>query len=399
MQKISILLTVAIITFASFTIALGQASQPGLSNNEPPVAVDPFTLLPASDFVMDFQVRRIFDEAIPRVLAKSPAKLAQMNSLLNQLKASTGVDLRTIDRIVAGGVAPNMLNASFGSQGSMPVTEAVVVVQGRFNADALIAVGRIAGGDKVVKQEHAGRSFYTFPLDEKMTGNAMLVRQMNEAAVAAVDRQTLIFGTPSSVRASLEASQAGARSGANAELIRLATLNPHALIGVALNMKPSMNVMSAAQQKSSKPRRALDGIDLIGTPPAQDSSLTGGGNKDEFTKVLESIEQIYFSLGTTATAFDTLLVARTKTPEQARSLNEMLASFKQLLSGSGTQQTSATNLLNAFRTSIENNEFSIQADIKIADISSALADKPSPGIRKRSTATRAARPARAKRRV
>ena len=397
-KSISALLAMIVIVCASFSGAQGQSARINSSKTPSSVALDPLALLPASDVVIDINVRRLLVEAIPRALAQSPAKMAQMNTLLNQIKASTGLDVRTIDRLLIGATAPNALGAGFGLGGPTAANEAVVIVQGRFDAEALITLGRLASGGKFVKQEHAGKSFYTFTLSEQVAQNSALPRQVNEAALAVFDQHTFALGTPAGVRASLEASQTLARSGVNAELTRLATLNPNVLICVALNFKTSTNAGQAAGRSARRPKRALDAIDLIGAPSAQNFPSRNGGTPDELKRILESIEGVYFSLGMSDTTLDALLVARTKTIEQANGLNEMLADLRRMFQGNAAQRTSAASLMNDLHTSVENNEVRIQAVMRLTDISAALADKPSNGVTKRPSNAGAARPLKTRRR-
>jgi hypothetical protein len=338
--------------------------------------LDPLALLPASDFVADINVRRIFTEVMPRLFAKSPSKSAQMKAGLDQLKAATGIDIRMIDRIVIGGVRPDRAGAPYNPSESLTAGEGVMILQGRFDAGSLLALGKVAAGNKLVKQQHAGQSYYTLKINDALAKNSLVIGQTNEAALAAIDSRTIAFGTPSAIRHCLEANQSA--SLANEDLIRFIRTQQGAVLSMALSLKSSARFASTASQPSGKTaRRGLDSFDLVDKTSDRNLAVTQGGF-DEMTRVMESIEKLYICVGSYPENFDALLVARTRTAAQAQGLSDLLDSFKEMYSQASVQQPGGKSPFSDLRMSIEGNEVRVRIEMKPNDLAALFAEGQSP---------------------
>ena len=48
------------------------------------------------------KVKRVLDEAMPKLLSSSPAKLAEVNAQIDNFKTRTGIDPRAFDELALG---------------------------------------------------------------------------------------------------------------------------------------------------------------------------------------------------------------------------------------------------------------------------------------------------------
>ncbi len=247
---------------------------------------DTLALLPASDAIAYIDVRRLLTETIPNVLASDPTKLAQFNAELDKLKAKTGFDVRSFDRIAVGIPYSNP-------------SSAVAIARGSFNADALIAAGRIVSNGKYVEQKYNGKSIYNFTITEK-SKVAGKPNKLSQLYVAALDGNTLALGMDAAagVRAAMDARAGTATNRAGADLIALVSRNPSALIGFGGNVPADLT-------KSAN----------FGSP--------------EITKNIASIKQVYGFFNATGNNLETMIAALTSTPDQAKSLSDTLGALKQ----------------------------------------------------------------------
>jgi hypothetical protein len=294
-------------------------------------------MLPPSDFVAFVNVRRLIDEATPKIFADNPTKLAEFNADLDRLKAKTGLDVRSFSSIAVG---LRYLNPSPG----ITTADTVVIASGTFNANALIAAGRLASKGKYQEQKYNNATISIFSINDQVNVPGLMNMRVKELAVTALDTNTLVIGELPAVRATLDANRT--RSGVNADLVNLAMRAPNALIGFSANVPPSLT----------------KGIDL---------------NNDEITKIIGSIRQAYGAIGTTAGGFDMLMITRTERAEQAQSLSETLTALKQfggVLAGQLPAETSklAQNALESLKIGAQGNETSIRLELQMADISTLM---------------------------
>lgn len=351
--------------------------------------LDPLTMLPASDVIIDFNVRRVFSEALPRMLAKSPTKSAEMKRSLDKLEAMIGIDIRAVERIViggrvpAGGLAPNP---------GMNVPDGVIIVQGAFDAERLMSLANLSFGSRAVQQTYGGTSMHTWTLNNGVP-QANLTPQMREISMTTLDRQTLVAGTPAGVRECLDVYHAGGSGGTNSDLIKLTTQNPAALIAVGFKLKPSTAARDLAGRVPGGAGRGLqlDGMDKFGTPPAAGTAGAGTTGNDSFTKMLESIEQVHASIGMTALALDALLIARTRTTEQAQELNEMVAGLRQMIESSFVKSSNTRRPLGNLDVLSDGNEVRIHMQMTHNEAASLVANTPATRGKAPATTPRARR--------
>lgn len=258
--------------------ATAQAQTRAVSSS----ASDPLASLPASDAVAVVDMRRIITQLVPRVLANDAARLTQINAELDRFRERTGVDPRSIERLALGMRYVNL-------PGGATKVDTVAIARGQFNANTIVAAGRLAAKGKYAEQKIGSRTIYTFNIDEQIRMLGLLSMNVGELAITSLDANTLALGKPETVRATIQ--NAGAARAGNAALVQLATRNPSALLGFGGNVPASL----------------LKGIDL-GNP--------------EINNSLASVRQVFGSLANNANAYEMLLTARTTDARAARSLNE-----------------------------------------------------------------------------
>jgi hypothetical protein len=246
--------------------------------------------LPASDAVAFVDLNRLLTDAIPRALAGDTAKLAEVNADIEQFKARTGIDARAFDRLAIGARFVGLPG------GKMKLSNTVAIAHGTFNADTLIAAGRLAAQGRYTEQKFGGKSIYIFSLQDRIKLFGLLSLRVSELALTVLDDTTIAVGEPDGVRAAISAS--AGRGRVSAEMVTLAHQNPNAIVGFGGRI----------------PASVTKDLDL--------------GNA-EISRSVASIRQFYGSLGSTATGFDMLTVLRTLNARDAKGLSDTVAALKQ----------------------------------------------------------------------
>lgn len=342
MRKVYLLFSALAIAAATAFSALGQTAPP---TTNPPAANAPvapsLAALPASDIVMFVDAQRLLTDALPRVLASDPAKLAQVNGQMEQFKSNTGIDARSFERIAVG---VRFANPAAG------VTETgyIAIANSRMDTGTLVAAARLASKGKYQEQKLGGRTMYTFNLGDQLgkltLGPFVVSMPKGELAVSALSANLIALGTPASVRAVVDTGVGSSR--ANPELIGLATRNPSAIIGFG------------------------------GTLPASLAGKLDIGN-DEISQAISSIRQLYGSIVTTTKGFEMLTVLRTGDASQAQTLSENLGALKQFapfLVGqlSGSRARLARSALDTLKVTTQGVETQIRFELPQTDIATLV---------------------------
>lgn len=351
------------------------------------VAADALASLPASEMVMTFDVRRIMDEAVPRLLANAPVARSRFDSGLNTLKAQTNFDARSIDRIVIGmgdfdlsggaagdAITAGMSGAAAAAQKSMP-RRLVAITTGKFNAPILIAAARLMSDGKYKEEPYGGQTLYTFALDSLRGAQPPSATPsdspISEVALVALDEHTIAFGLPATVRETVDVHAGRAMSAAaNADLIAMANSNPGALIGFGGDLQ-NLAKKAAIVNRSAK-RLELSPLDNFSS-----SGGTGGaaasGAEVEMKKAFESIRQFFFTLGMAENNFNLNVVARTEQSAQAQDLANMLTSVQSM--AATTKDPKVRQFIEAVSILAQNNELQVRAEIPQTYIASTITDK------------------------
>ena len=283
MNKKSVALVLAVgLALTVFSLTGGAQTKPlttaaATTRVAPAPAAALLDLLPPSDLVAFVHVKRLITEAAPKVFGDDPAKLAEFNAEIDAFKTKTGIDARSFDSVAVGmryqSPAPGVTTA-----------DTVFIAQGTFNAGALASTARL-GADLLTKgkaqeEKYKGATIYIYNVSDLVHVPGLGKMSMKETAMTTLDSNTIVFGDPSAVRATLDARE-GSTGGANADLIKLAQRSPNALMGFSANVPPELTANAHF------------------------------GNA-EITRIISSIRQAYGAVGTTADGFDMLAVARTE---------------------------------------------------------------------------------------
>jgi hypothetical protein len=260
-------------------------------------------LLPASDAVVVFENRRFLTTALPQLLAANSGMLSQVNSKIAEMEAKTGIDLRKFDQ-VAVGIKMKQVSAKEIDY------EPLVIASGDINAGALIAVGKLAANGTYREEKVGNKTLYVFngkELAAKKAPNAgansklaskiggILDRLNRDIAVTSLDGRTLAMGTLSAVRGMLTA-----KSNVGTDLTSLLNANTSSVGAFAARM------------------------------PAGGISRMVSLDNDELGAQLDAIQYLAGSLDVAGTGATVRLLARTKQPQQAKSLHETVEGLQML---------------------------------------------------------------------
>lgn len=320
--------------FAAFTAVFtidGQAQT--RRRNTGPAADNLLTQLPQSDALVQVKMKQLFNEAMPRILANNPARLAQVNAAVEDFKTRTGLDPRMFDQIAFGS------RFTYPGEGKTKV-ETVALAKGTFSAAAMVAAGRVASNGKYREEKYQGKTIYIFSLEQNISVLGVFDFRVTELAATPLDNNLLALGDPTSIRSVIDVNRTGKR--ANAELIALASRNPSAVIGFGANMSEQL----------------VRNIDIGNAPIATD---------------LAKLRQVYGSVATTEKDLQLFIGARAVNAETAKSLGDTLEGLKQfgaLLVGrmSGARGVLAKSALTNLKIATENNELQIQTAVPQADV-------------------------------
>jgi len=289
--------------------------------------------LPPSDAVALVNVKRVLDEALPKLLAENPAKVAEVNDELAKFKAQTGLDPRSFDQVALG------LQYTYPSEGTTQI-RTVALARGTFNAGAIVAAGRVAANGKYGEQKYQGKTIYTFALERQVNLLGLWDIKVGELAVTALDARTLAMGNLNSVREVIDATRTGKRP--NPELIALASKDPNAVVGFG------GNISEALMQNL---RISNDGI----------------------ARELTAVRQVYGTLGLTPTNLEVMLAARTVDTSAAKNLGDTVEGLKQfgglfINRLSAAKGVLARSALNNLKITTQGNELQIRTAVAQAEV-------------------------------
>ena len=293
--------------------------------------------LPESDAVAHVKVKQLLSEAMPRILANNPVKLAEANAHLDRFKDKTGLDPRMFEQVALG------VSFRYPSQGVTKV-QTVALANGTFSAPAMVAAGRVASNGKYREEKYRDKTIYIFTLDENIKLLGLFDFHINELAAAPIDGSTLALGDPASVREVIDVTRQRKRG--NTELIALASRDPNAIIGFGGNMT----------------ERLVSNLDIGNAPIAAD---------------LKTLRQVYGSVGANERDLELFLAARAVNAQAARNLGDTLEGLKQfgaLMVGrlSGAKGVLAKSALANMKIVSDANELQIRTSVAQAEVGPLL---------------------------
>ena len=325
-----------LIRFSLMLLLVGTVSVSSFAQNRRsvPQASKLFNALPPSDAVAIVKLRQVLNDAMPKLLASNPDKLAQANAQIEQFKTRTGLDPRSFEEMVFG------IRYSYPSEGVTKLTT-VAIANGTFSSGAMVAAGRIATNGKYREEQYRGKTIYIFNLDQQIKLLGVLDIRLGELAVAPLDQNTLALGDPQSVRETLDQKR-GAAARANAELIALANKNPTAIVGFGGNISEQLRT---------------------------NLSITN----DAIARDLTAVRQVYGSVGLTERDVVIALAARTVDEPSARNLGNTIEALKQfgaLLVNRlpAAKAALARSALNSLTITNQGNELQIKTSVAQTEI-------------------------------
>jgi hypothetical protein len=332
--KNSIFKSIAGVLVFSFTVSAIGFGQRSRTSSAPRQAPTLLSSLPPSDAVALINVSRVLDEALPKLLAENPARLAEVTAELAKFKTQTGLDPRSFDQIALG------LNYKYPSEGITKIST-TALARGTFNAGAIVAAGRLAANGKYVEQKYQGKTIYVFILDRQIRLFGLWDMKVRELAVAALDGNTLALGDVDAVRGAIDANRT--RKYANAELIALASRDSDAILGFGGNISPTL---------------------------LQNLSLSN----DSVARELTAVRQVYGTLGMTSTDLELMLAARTVDTYSAKNLGDTVEGLKQfgalfINRLSAAKSALAQTALNNLKITTVGNELQIRTAVTQSQVS------------------------------
>jgi len=329
-KKLHFIVLSASVLFLAFS-GLSRAQTRPAASSTPTNSL--LAALPPSDAVASVKVKRVFDEAVPKLLAANSTKLAEVNSRIEQFKTRTGLDLRSFDELALG------LHYAYPSAGVTKV-ETVGIARGSFSTEAMKAAGKAAATGTYREEKHQGKVIHVFTVNEQLKLLGLVDLRIRELAVSPLDANTLAIGDLERVRSAI-----GVRRGtnrANAELIALASQDTNAIASFGGNISPALI------------QNLKIGNDAIATD-------------------LAAVRQVYGSVAMNATNLEVLLAARTVNPDSARSLSDTIESLRQfgailVNQMPATKGALAKSALGNLKITREGNEIQIRTAVAQADV-------------------------------
>ncbi len=246
--------------------------------------------LPKSDAVALVNVRQLLDEAMPKILAGSPAKLAEVNTEIEKFKTKTGLNVRSFDQ-----VALSMLYTYPAPD--ITKIDTVALARGTFDTAALVAAGAATAKGNYREEKYQGLTIYIFTLDQQLKLFGLFDMKVHDLAVSALSNNVLAIGSPSTVKRAIDTNKG--RAANNAELINLATREANAVIGFGANVTPGL----------------IAGVKVT---------------NEENAKDLSTIRQVYGTVSVTEKDVALFLAARAESAESAKNLSVTLEGLKEL---------------------------------------------------------------------
>lgn len=325
-----LILTIVILAICSTQVLATQTR----TRNTPPAPAGLMSSLPQSDAVAQVKIKQLLSDALPRILANNPAKLAEVNASIEAFQTRTGLDPRMFEQVALG---IRFIHPSAG----VTRAETVALANGGFSPAAMVAAGRVASNGNYREEKYQGKNIYVFKLTENVRLLGVFDFRIRELAAAPLDNNVLALGDLNAVRAAIDAGRQRRRN-QNAELIALANRDPNALIGFGSNMSEQL----------------IANLDIGNAPIAAD---------------LSKLRQVYGSVGTSEQNLDLFLAARAVNADAARSLGDTLEGLKQfgaLFVGrlSGARGVLAKSALANMKIVTTANELQIRTAVAQADV-------------------------------
>jgi hypothetical protein len=192
-------------------------------------------MLPASDVVATVDVKRFFDDAMPKILSANQPMLAEWIGKVDSIREKTGIDIRQFEFLTIG------VNVKLVSEKNYEI-EPVMLARGAVNAKDVIGAAKQASNGRYREETINGKTVFTFAMSElaekipeeaaetatKPMIDKLLFGLSTDISISAVDANTIAIGTSERVRTLL-----GGRSKVGSDVTRLLDRKPFAVVNFA----------------------------------------------------------------------------------------------------------------------------------------------------------------------
>ncbi len=371
MKKFSaILLIIGIFLLSATTFADGKKPKAKAKNAVRQAQTtnpnDLLSSLPNSDVIALMNAKKFLDEALPQILAGNPTQLAEINTKIADIKAQTGIDVRSFEKFVAG------VNFVRSAKANSFEVAPIMLARGSFNSGAMLAAARLAAKGKYQEVKFGNKTIYVISISDlapkppkNTSSNGTTAEDLpekvvsqtlgmslglvgNQIAIVAFDDNTLAIGDLARVKETLIGISAKNRL--NNALAQMATKNPNAVFSFAGNVPPKMS-------------------QILGI----------GEDNDELAKTIDSIRQMSGFLEVSDGSATMNVTAKTLQVAQAEQLADTLTFLKSLgenLLGQKKDEKSQvyTRAIQNAKISRTNNEIQLEVNVNSADMQKLAAN-------------------------
>ncbi len=311
----------AVLVLSIFVLDLG-ASTFADSKAKKGYAAELVSMLPASEGVMTLDVKRSFNEALPKLLSSNQSMLEKITGEIDKFQSRSGIDIRQFDSIAAGVTSKKTGVKQYDLQ-------PVVIARGQASSASLIAGAKVAADGKFTEERVGDRTIYVFS-GAKLAGNSEVNKFQDTIAVTAIDSTTIAFGTLARVRQTIEA-----KTKVGADLTTLLEQNPVAITAFAAKLPAGMKAFLPLEN-------------------------------DDLGKNIDSIQYVYGNADVANDIASVHVTARTLQNAQAKSLHETLGGLQML--GKAFLGGAKGADKQVFARMIENVKFSVKANEVVMDL-------------------------------
>lgn len=296
--KVLAFFTLAVLVLNLSGLALADTRRAKSKKRQSNVLV---AMLPASDGVVTFDVKRFFNDAMPQILSANQPMLAKIMDHIKLIESKSGIDLRKFEQVAAGVTIKT-------SAGNKLSADPVVIARGSISTDSLLATAKKAAEARFREEKIGIRNVIIFAAKDEVKKsvpnvsgpvspdivNTVIDGMPNEIAMTALDSTTLVIGSLERVRQTIDRT-----TSVSAEIASLLTNSETSVCTFAMRVPEKMATL----------------VDL---------------DKDELGNNINSIKYMSGSMDVTTAGASVALMARTAKPEQAKELFDMLQGLQMI---------------------------------------------------------------------
>lgn len=310
-------------------VVLMMLAAPGTNaQSSASTANDLWTAVPDADFVASFNVHRIVNEALPRILGDDSAAKKDLENGIVGIRALSGLDVRRIMRAVVGAQL-------VGTGLDVNLQEVVVVAEGEFNYNDIKDV--VKGPHREMREEKYG-AYTLLVFREYDDPNA----KKNElVAVVMLGPNLMAGGHLNAVKRAVDAFRDG-KGRASADLVARAQSDPDALVSLAARI-----------------------------PAAYLQPKGSDGSTNRLTRLLLSIKDLEATLQLGENGFPLMVAVRSDSSDSASDIKCMLDSARTIASLAITDKT-AMKVLDDLKITLDGNAAVVQTEITMDQIRSIM---------------------------